>query len=428
MNLDTITCADALTYLRSLPDGCVNCIVTSPPYFGLRDYGTAKWEGGDPACEHSVGNQVQDSKAPGAIMSGVRPGTDASQCRKCGAKRIDTQIGLEPTPAEYVAALVAVFREAKRVLRDDGVLWLNLGDSYGENKQLLMIPARVAIALQDDGWILRSDIVWSKGNPMPESVTDRPTKAHEYIFLFSKQPKYWYDAQAVSEPVARTWDEKNIGANNGWVTGVKEGVVLGRKTEPNGGLANSLPRADGLRNRRTVWTINPASFKGAHFATFPEEIPEICIKAGCPEWCCDQCGAPWVAQVETTGEWRAQHDRDQKHDGTIYRKNPGGGVAGPNTHRQTTHHGYAPSCACNAGKRPGVVFDPFMGAGTTALVAKRLNRRYLGCELNPAYVQMARDRIDGPLFAQKVEVEPPAPVAAQPTGPTQAPLFEEVAS
>lgn len=319
MDLDTITCADALTYLRTLPDGCVNCIVTSPPYFGLRDYGT------------------------------------------------DGQIGLEPTPAEYVAALVEIFHEAKRVLRDDGTLWLNLGDSYaadrggthmpaqtvaggvsgksdepetwrgqgGENrraahrdaslhglphKSLMGIPWRVAFGLQDDGWILRSDIIWAKPNPMPESVTDRPTKAHEYVFLFSKSPRYWYDAAAVSEPVVRTWDA----SNGGNLSPKGEHKANGSYRERGGEYP--LPRADGLRNRRSVWTITPGNFKGAHFATMPEEIPEICIQAGCPEG--------------------------------------------------------------------GVVLDPFSGAGTTALVAKRLNRRYLGSDLNPAYAEMARARID----------------------------------
>jgi DNA modification methylase len=320
LQLDHIEHADALTYLRTLPDGCVNCVVTSPPYFGLRDYGTAG------------------------------------------------QIGIEPTPGEYVAALVAVFREVWRVLRDDGVVWLNLGDSYaadrggthmpaqtvagGKNghsaddaawrgqggetrraahrdaslhglphKSLMGIPWRVAFGLQDDGWTLRSDIIWAKPNPMPESVTDRPTRSHEYIFLFAKQPKYWYDAQAVSEPVVRTWDA----TNGGNLSPKGEHKANGAYRERGGDYP--LPRADGLRNRRTVWTITPANYADAHFATFPEAIPEICIKAGCPEG--------------------------------------------------------------------GVVLDPFSGAGTTALVAKKLNRRYLGCDLNADYVEMARRRVDG---------------------------------
>lgn len=391
MNLDTIDCADALTYLRGLPDECVNCIVTSPPYFGLRDYGTAKWDGGDPACDHIVGNARNDvtperlAERAAQYGTGQGEGSHVSKvqardvCPKCGARHIDTQIGLEPSPAAYVAALVAVFREARRVLRNDGTCWINLGDSYGENKQLLMIPARVAIALQDDGWTLRSDIVWSKGNPMPESVTDRPTKAHEYVFLFSKQPRYWYDAAAVAE------DAVKGAAGSRFDTGKTALHQLGR--------ASTAEREDSLsRNRRTVWTINPASFKGAHFATFPEEIPEICIKAGCPEWCCDQCGAPYEAQVERTAS-----DNPASYNGSSFTRGKTGEVhatRGQGTRYESALIGYAPSCTCNAGKRPGVVLDPFMGAGTTGLVAKRLNRRYIGSELNAEYVEMARRRID----------------------------------
>jgi site-specific DNA-methyltransferase (cytosine-N4-specific) len=224
---------DCLKLLASMPERSFDCCVTSPPYFGLRDYGTAEWEGGDPGCDHSVGGQVQDNKAPGAIVSGVRPGCDASKCKKCGAVRVDSQIGLEPTPDEFVAKLVAVFREVRRVLRDDGTLWLNLGDSYnaGTNskrkngtggvgnwhtadetggirvnvaslkpKDLIGIPWRVAFALQADGWYLRQDIIWHKPNPMPESVTDRCTKAHEYVFLLSKSARYYFDSEAMQEP------------------------------------------------------------------------------------------------------------------------------------------------------------------------------------------------------------------------------------
>jgi DNA modification methylase len=226
---------DALTVLRDLPDESVQMCVTSPPYWGLRDYGTGEWEGGDPDCRHRVGGQVEDSKARGAIVAGVRPGVDASTCLDCGARRIDSQVGLELTPEEYVARLVEVFREVRRVLRADGTLWLNLGDSYnagrsggwpggkggyneGRNldeiyqqrsgpnveylkpKDLVGIPWRVAFALQADGWWLRSDIIWSKPNVMPSSVKDRPTSSHEYIFLLAKSAHYFFDQDAVREP------------------------------------------------------------------------------------------------------------------------------------------------------------------------------------------------------------------------------------
>jgi DNA modification methylase len=362
MELDTIICADALTYLRTLPDGCVNCVVTSPPYFGLRDYGTATWDGGDPACDHKIPHGTTRG-GPNSTLTGGQDLTAHTMqardtCPKCGAILIDSQIGLEPTPGEYVAALVEVFREVRRVLRDDGVVWLNLGDSYASSprgnttvenftrlgwteehaqraltdykvdktkmglpaKSLMGIPWRVAFGLQDDGWTLRADIIWAKPNPMPESVTDRPTRSHEYIFLLAKGPKYWYDAAAVSELVVRTLDA----TNGGNLSPKGEHKANGAYRERGGDYP--LPRADGLRNRRTVWTITPANYADAHFATFPEAIPEICIKAGCPEG--------------------------------------------------------------------GVVLDPFSGAGTTALVAKKLNRRYLGCDLNADYVEMARARID----------------------------------
>jgi DNA modification methylase len=334
LHLDHIEHADAISYLRTLPDGCVNCVVTSPPYFGLRDYGTATWDGGDPACDH-VNNAGATKKFGNPEFNENRPSREETKtagyyapvCPKCGAIRIDSQIGLEPTPGEYVAALVEVFREVRRVMRPDAVAWVNLGDSFGPNKQLQMIPARFAIAMQDDGWVLRADIIWAKPNPMPESVTDRPTRSHEYIFLLAKGPKYWYDAAAVSEPtldVSLARAMRGTGGDNKNVDGApgqnKHSVHQPRK-HGEGYPINTT------RNRRTVWTITPANYADAHFATFPEAIPEICIKAGCPEG--------------------------------------------------------------------GVVLDIFMGAGTTALVAKKLNRRYLGCDLNADYVRMAIDRVDG---------------------------------
>jgi DNA modification methylase len=205
--------------LREIPDGTVQTVVTSPPYYGLRDYGH------------------------------------------------DGQIGLEETPEAYVSALVEVFREVRRVLRDDGTLWLNLGDSYGSGKQLVGIPWRVAFALQADGWYLRQDIIWHKPNPMPESVTDRCTKAHEYVFLLSKSARYFYDAEAVKEGGAGRLD-------------------LGRMTRPEARLGGGKwsndcgLRAEPGRNRRSVWTVATQPYSGAHFATFPPKLIEPCILAG----------------------------------------------------------------------------------------------------------------------------------------------------
>ena len=247
----TVVTGDALDVMRTLAPGSARCCVTSPPYWGLRDYGVAG------------------------------------------------QLGLEPTPDAYVARLVEVFREVRRVLADDGTLWLNLGDSYAgtgygkgtghfsqrndpsamkpklpmpvglKPKDLVGIPWRVAFALQADGWYLRSDIIWAKPNPMPESVTDRPTKAHEYVFLLSKAERYYYDADAIAE-------ESVIGA----------GAVrnIGTRTKGQSGSRNDGDRIgvvnDGTRNARTAWTIPTQPFKGAHFATFPEELARRCILAG----------------------------------------------------------------------------------------------------------------------------------------------------
>lgn len=295
-----IIVADCLESLRAMPEQSVNCCVTSPPYFGLRDYG--------------------------------HPG----------------QIGLEPTPDEFVAALLAVFREVRRVLRDDGTLWLNLGDSYGSGKQLLGIPWRVAFALQADGWYLRQDIIWHKPNPMPESVRDRCTKAHEYIFLLSKSDRYYFDQEAIAEPLAASSIERLLqptldqqagsdrvpGKTNGNMKAVvNEGARKALRSDVESRHRSKIPGGQSLcaspgptRNKRSVWTVTTKPFKGAHFATFPPDLIEPCILAGCPA------------------------------DGTV--------------------------------------LDPFGGAGTTGLVAKRHGRRAVLCELNQEYAAMARSRID----------------------------------
>lgn len=351
--MNTIHTGDCLEWLKTLPDGIVNTCVTSPPYFGLRDYGTAKWEGGDESCDHvKVVNKKRNNSGGLSNIAKGRGETDYSSsssvqyadlCAKCGAKRIDNQIGLEETPEAFVQKLVEVFREVKRVLKDDGTLWLNLGDSYynksqagggdptigirnlgGGNqpkpkiieglkpKDLIGIPWMVAFALRADGWHLRQDIIWHKPNPMPESVTDRCTKAHEYIFLLSKSAKYYYDADAISEKAQTTNGQpRQFGASN-----------------QNGTLRNDEGRTfedNGVRNKRSVWTVTTKPFKDAHFATFPEDLIVDCIKAGCPEG--------------------------------------------------------------------GIVLDPFGGAGTTGVVASKLNRKYLLCELNPEYVNIAEKRI-----------------------------------
>ena len=228
-----------------IPDESVDCVVTSPPYWGLRDYGLSAWKGGDENCDHlgkphstQAGfNERWTGKGSIIDKQGSLLEPYRSKCGKCGARRVDSGIGLESTPEEYCANMVAVFREVWRVLKPTGTVWLNLGDSYND-KQLVGIPWRVAFALQADGWYLRSDIIWSKPNPMPESVSDRPTKAHEYIFLLTKNARYYYDAEAIQE-----------------TTGA---------------------------NKRSVWEISTQPYPEAHFATYPEKLVEPCIMEGCP--------------------------------------------------------------------------------------------------------------------------------------------------
>jgi DNA modification methylase len=291
-----IILGDCIEGMRTLANESVHCVVTSPPYYGLRDYG------------------------------------------------VDGQIGLEESPEAYVTKMVEVFREVRRILRNDGTLWLNLGDSYngasanrsGSNgyddgrtnrdkrfsaggidglkpKDLIGIPWRVAFALQSDGWWLRQDIIWHKPNPMPESVTDRCTKAHEYIFLLSKSERYYYDHEVIKSPVKQDWGTRD--RTNGKYQ--NEGTGL----QPHGGLDVSYETA----NKRSVWTVATKPYAEAHFAVYPPSLIEPCILAGCPVG--------------------------------------------------------------------GTVFDPFTGSGTTALVALTNNRSYIGTELNPEYIRIAENRL-----------------------------------
>lgn len=291
---------NSIEELKKLEEKSINTCVTSPPYFGLRDYG------------------------------------------------IEGQFGLEESPEEYVEQLIDLFREVKRVLRDDGTVWLNIGDSFGNGtkaprvksktgidsekrhkaqgkrhggqaKQLLGIPWKVAFALQEDGWYLRSDIIWHKPNPMPESVKDRPTRAHEYIFLLSKKKKYYYDVDAIREPLKEGVNHSRNRTQNGG--GSKESLS-GHDYSRDFGTMKSNPKG---KNKRSVWTITTKPFKGAHFATFPKDLIEPCILAGCP--------------------------------------------------------------------KGGTVLDPFFGSGTTGIVAKENGRNFIGVELNPEYAEIAENRL-----------------------------------
>ena len=415
MNQHQLLVGDVHTQLATLDDNTVDCVVTSPPYWGLRDYGTGEWEGGDEDCDHKGPPKASDSSG---LKNDGRPPERVGQneyereatvpyrnvCGKCGATRTDRQIGLEPTPDEFVARIVEVFREVRRVLAPHGTCWVNIGDSYNANqgagfngqvhqehanrhtvmkrppgikpKDLVGQPWRVAFGLQADGWYLRSDIIWAKPNPMPESVTDRPTKAHEYVFLLTKRPRYFYDADAVRETAIRAGDipggtHRGIGE-----FGVKPG--WGNGEVPAG------------RNLRTVWTIPTHPYPEAHFATYPPALVEKCVKAGCPRRVCRTCGKPQERIVDVSYEFtQAVHNRT-KHQGhqTFGDRSATMGVPA-NKVSQTT--GFT-DCGHND-YRPGVVLDPFLGSGTTSVVALRNHLDAIGIELNPEYAKLAEKRL-----------------------------------
>lgn len=354
-SLVTLYCEDARSALRKLPSGSVHCVVTSPPYWGLRDYGLpplvwdepggCEHEWGEPECEHHPG-QVEQTKWKDAEAAGHGQTAKSGQfCLGCSAWR--GSLGLEPTPELYVQHLVAIFRDVRRVLRDDGTLWLNLGDSYAVSsgtggttsfqpsapmfaytrpapaglkpKDLVGIPWRVAFALQESGWYLRSDIIWSKPNPMPESVTDRPTKSHEYLFLLTKSERYYWDAATVAEP-RRTLGRRPQ-PDHQQQQERRRRLGAARSAEVRQALA-----IKGTRNIRSVWTIATQPYTGSHYSTFPEELARRCILAGCP---------------------------------------PG-----------------------------GIVLDPFGGSGTTAKAAQDLGRSCVHVDL--AYHELAADRLLAP--------------------------------
>ena len=457
MQLDTIVQADALTYLQSLPDESVHLIVTSPPYFGLRDYGTAEWEGGDSACDHVQSKKpptVNSSSTLGYPSDGgprrIAEGNTYHEayttqfsdvCGKCGARRIDQQIGLEATPAAYIARMVDVFREAKRVLRRDGNLFVNLDDSYvgytGKNylktrdrprdktmhvpgghdigtphtsngipnKSLMAVPERFLIAMIDDGWIARERIVWSKRNPMPESVIDRCTRSFEMVYHFTREPRYWSDMQAVAEPTSgETFKRarRAVSATHKMVNGAP-GQTAHTMNQPREYGAGTAVKPK--RNLRNVWTISTQGFKGAHFATFPDALVKRIILMACPETTCAACGAGYIHVFDKPDmSERPVRSDDSKFAGDDahlsngwggYPKSAGQAYQDWRDENPDQDMGYVPSCKCGHGKTSnGIVLDPFMGSGTTALMAKRLNRRYLGCDLNAEYVAMAQGRIE----------------------------------
>lgn len=383
----TILEGDVLDRLREVPDESVQCVVTSPPYWGLRDYG------------------------------------------------VDGQIGLEESLDGHMAKLVEVFREVRRVLRKDGVAWVNYGDAYWTGaekrdnghgfvnggtkkleaakgmllsrkpsphadlkpKDLIGMAWMLAFALRADGWWLRSCVIWDKPNVMPEAVTDRPTTAHEYVFLLSKSARYSYDAEAIRE-------DGVIPAGTRAAKGSAE-----RQKHANG-RPPEYAVYTGTRNARSVWRVHTQPCAFAHFATFPEDLAERCIKAGSSEYgACSACGSPWARMlgkpIPVEGRQSGNVARAIGSDNIPGASHVGRGFPWRPTVRPT--EGWQPTCDCECAEiKPCTVLDPFAGSGTTLLVAERLGRNSIGIELNPEYAEMARKRISASDPMATVEIAP----------------------
>lgn len=407
---------DSLETLNQLPDECIDCCITSPPYYGLRDYG------------------------------------------------VEGQMGSEESPEEFITSMVRVFSEVKRVLKNSGTCWINIGDSYssgasGDNmqnrsvqamagnvqmpgdgdrkkngsvyrkplkhdiikpKDLIGIPWMLAFALRADGWYLRQDIIWHKPNSMPEPVKDRCTKSHEYIFMLSKSRNYYYDSFSIKEKVSEKTHERY--ADHKWANGntvekahsfhqPKENQNKARKMAKAGtGIKNNTSFDEAMavmpdmRNKRSVWSVSTEVFPEAHFATYPQALILDCVKSGSSEHgCCSQCGAPYERILEPSASYAAVLGtgyHDHKEDGSrgmtqtngtnIQNKMRDAGIGGA----EYESKGWKKTCSCEVVEiQPALVLDPFMGAGTTALVSRKLYRDFVGIELNPEYISIAERRL-----------------------------------
>jgi DNA modification methylase len=467
----TILHGDALVKLRELPDASVHCCITSPPYWGLRDYGVDSqiWDGSD-SCAHVWGDEQRltvgrndenpedlqrrfetygTGRPKARTQNNPHQSTSGSFCQHCQAWR--GSLGHETHPQFYIAHLVQVFAEVKRILRNDGTAWIVIGDSYSSGnrvghgtrvgykqhtnrgmngshdptrapqpeglreKNLIGIPWRLAFALQDAGWILRQEITWCKSSAMPESVKDRPSSATEKIFLFAKQAHYFYDQEGCRHPIADTTLSRNQYARahpKGWHT---DAVPISGGERDDGAVRGSQSGA----NLRNFWLLGPEPLREAHFAAFPTEIPRRCILLGTSaRGCCSACRAPWVRVVEKgLSSWEARkangHDPHGYHVGDqtdhiagnacTRRAAPDGkGEGGLGWVATKTTIGWRPSCTCYAGVIPCTILDPFSGSGTTLVVADRLGRHATGIELSAVYVAMMKQRLtrDSPLFME----------------------------
>lgn len=450
--------------LATLPADSVHCVVTSPPYWGLRAYGAEPqiW-GGDPECRHDWAAAARKPRAGagrhGKTSEMIRKGRAVTEaqvsafqsgrgefCSSCAAWR--GELGLEPTLDLYLAHIVEVFRALRRVLRPDGTLWLNIGDCYAtvpagrsperykasgaddltfrekpfstiggtlKSKDRVMLPARVALALQEDGWWLRDEIVWHKPNPMPASVKDRTTPAHEMIYLLTKRAKYFYDHVAIMEPIAdasiKRYAQPTIDSQTG---GSKQDAYeagftgqSARSRRPNEIIKDLARQMNGAalagRNKRSVWTVASEPFAGAHFATFATRLVEPMILAGTSaKGVCPHCGAPWrrVVNRKFTPQEDAPHSAGRAAGQTAPDTRWSGSARGTVSTKTTD---WRPSCRCPDHKPvPATILDPFGGSGTVGLVANRLGRDAVLIELKPDYTGMAKKRImaDAPLLAE----------------------------
>lgn len=438
---------NALEILKTLPDESVQMCVTSPPYWGLRDYKTEPviW-GGDVGCSHdwTVDERKPQSGGTGAASSKqlTNRGTTNSQesllsgeCLFCNAWK--GSLGNEPTPELFTEHLVMIFREARRVLRNDGTLWVVIGDTYfgggrGGNpegsvhqkqktnagsitvknnklsissgckpKDLVGIPWMLAFALRSDGWWLRQDILWSKKNPMPSSVTDRCVTSHEYVFLLSKSSNYYFDHIVIREPaVAYAKGKRSVSIGS---KSLSRGQSTGAGVAPSGNALVSDVALNPMRNKRSVWTLSSKPFKGSHFATFPETLVEPMILAGTSEYgACAACGTPYTRKIERCESIPDITQRSTDHYNTADRYGAdNGGNAGLDNLAKRMRDGkngiitvdWVAGCSCNSSTRPCTVLDCFSGAATTGKVALSLGREYIGIEANSDYNEIARKRL-----------------------------------
>ncbi len=348
---NSIQTGDCFEVLEELPESSIHMCMTSPPYYGLRDYD------------------------------------------------VDGQIGLEETLDEYIDRLVRVGDALRRVLREDGSWWLNLGDSYAGDKQKMLVPHRVAIALQSNGWVVRNDVTWVKPNPMPSSVKDRLNTCTEQIFHLTPQPDYWYDLDAIREPHKQVSKER---IQRALYHNLPEDSTVGIRKRDTDEMGETFCDPAG-KNPGDVFEVTTKPFPDAHFAVYPPELCEKPIKATCPPTVCADCGSPYEREVERKGGPQGDHNTARESTPANKASKENNPTASGSTlseryrkhgYPEREHKGWQQTCDCDTdATEPGICLDPFAGAGTTLLKAKELGRRFVGIELNPEYADMARARV-----------------------------------